>query len=397
MTYPTAIGCGCLLGAGGLSPLHAAQWSLQPSFMWLTDYDSNRLIEPNAPGSEQAVLSADLQLQRSMENMQISLEPHFDVRRFSDSIYGPGDDRSLAGALSWSSERNQLSLNGSIANANTLTTELLETGIINTDTRRCSETASAELDMARTEEHLFFTQVSYLGASYAGPAAGLLPGYRYESGALGERFVLSEHLTLSVSPFGDILHSDRAGGSSHEVGGQVELQYSHSERTTFDVQVGESERVLSVPATGTYVLTPTTRFKPEASVGTNVNATATRKLERSSVSLAYTRSLVPYGNGFLVERQQITASIKHSLTEYLDADLSAFRIDNNDSTVRLGLDRRFYDNVGGGLSWRVSESWTLRSEATTSWAPPINYPHTVHEWRTALTMTWKPIPKIISR
>jgi hypothetical protein len=276
-----------------------------------------------------------------------------------------------------------LSVIGSIANQTTLTTELLETGITDTNARRRTEQASGELDVGRTEEHLFFTQVSYLGTSYSGPPAleELLPGYRYDSAASGERFILSEHLTFSASAFGDILHSDRAGGSSHEAGGQLELKYSHSEQTTFDVQIGESRRVL----TG------------DASFGTNVLATATHNFELSAVSLSYSRSLAPYGNGFLVERQQITASLQRSLTPHLIADLSAIRIDNNESTVRLELDRRFYDNLGGGLTWQLSENWSLRSEATTSWSPPINYDHTVHEWRTALTMTWKPVPNVISR
>jgi hypothetical protein len=383
MTYPTAIGCGCLLGAGATSHVHAAQWLLQPALSWQTDFDDNRGMEPGGQGTEQAVLSADLQLQRSLENLQFSLQPHFDLRRYSDSEWSPGDDRSLAGTFSWNSERSQLTLNGSIANQNTLTTELLETGITDTNARRRTEQAGAELDLGRTEEHLFFVQASYLGTSYSGPLLSeeLLPGYRYDSAASGERFILSEHLTFSASAFGDILHSDRAGDSSHEAGGQVELKYSHSEQTTFDVQVGESRRVL----TGA------------ASLGTNVSATATHNFELSSVSLGYTRSLVPYGNGFLVERQQITASLQRPLTPDLTADLSVIRVDNNESTVRLGLDRRFYDNLGGGLTWRLSENWSLRSEATTSWAPPINSDHTVHEWRTALTMTWKPVPNVISR
>lgn len=383
MAYPTAIGCGCLLGAGGMSHLHAAQWSVQPSLSWQVDYDSNRSLSPGLPGSEEAVLSADLQLQRSLENMQLTLEPHFDVRRYSDAIWGPGDDRSVTGAFSWGNERTKLTLNGSFANQNTLTTELIETGIVDTNTRRRASAASAELDMARTEEHLFFTQVSYLASSYSGPlyVELLLPGYRYESVAAGERFTLSEHLTLSTSVFGDNLHSDRAGGSSHEAGGQAELTYAHSERTSFDVLVGESRRVLS----------------GSASTGTNVVASATHNFELGSISLGYSRSLVPYGNGFLVERQQINASLKRSLSSYLDADLTVLRVDNNEATVRLGVDRRFYDNVIGGLNWRIGEAWTLRTEVAASWSPPINYNHTLHDWRAGLNMTWKPTQKVISR
>jgi len=356
---------------------------MQPIFSWAADFDSNRNLTPGADSSEQAVLSADLQLQRSMENMAVMLEPKFDVRRFSDSEWGPGDDRSLAGSFDWQRERSSLNLKASIANQNTLSTELQETGIINTDTRRRTTQASTELDLLRTEEHLFFTQVAYLGSSYSGPAyiEYELPGYRYESAALGERFILSEHYTLSVSAFGDILQSNRFGGSSHEAGAQVDLTYTHSEKYNLDVAVGESKRSLA----------------GDTSNGTNINAVGTRNFERSSVSLGYSRSLVPYGNGFLVERQQITAAARYSLTAYLDADVSLIRITNNSQTVRLGLDRRFYDNAGGGLNWKVSETWTLRTEASSSWTPPIGSQHTLHEWRAALIMTWRPLPKVVSR
>jgi hypothetical protein len=370
---------------------------MQPLFSWEADYDTNRSLQPDNQGSEQAVLSADVQLKRSLENMQLMLEPHFDLRRFSDSVWGPGDDRSLAGAFSWSGERSQLSVNASIANQNTLTTELLETGLVNTNTRRRLENASLELDTARTEEHLFFMQASYLGSTYSGPALveGLLPGYRYESAALGERFTLSEHLTLAVSAFGDILHSDRAGGSSHEIGGQVDIKYTRSERYNFDLQVGESRRVLSQATGVDDVGNPV--FSGSASLGTNVSASANRNFELSSFSFNYTRNLVPYGNGFLVQRQSVTATARRSLSPYLDADLGITRIENNDSTVHLRLDRRYYDNVSAGLNWKLSESWTLRSYGSTSWAPPIGSLHTVHEWRAGLTMTWKPTESVLFR
>jgi hypothetical protein len=398
MTYPTAIGCGCLLGAGGASHVLAAQWSLQPILSWTLDYDSSRFLAPNGSGSEQAVLSADVLLQRSIENMQLTLEPHFDLRRFSDSGYGPGDDRNVTGTFAHSSERTQLSLTASLANQSTLTTELLQTGIISANTRRRTETASAELDLARTEEHLFFTQLSYLGSSYSGSAyvEEVLPGYRYESAAVGERFVLSEHLTLSPSAFGDILHSDRAGGSSHEEGLQVDFKYAHSERTSFDLQLGESRRYLSTVVGNPTSLAAAT-FATSASNGTNVSASATRNFELSSLSFSYSRSLVPYGNGFLVQRQQITATARRSLTPAVDTDFSVTRIQNNDSTVRLGLDRRYYNNGVAGLNWRVGETWTLRSEVSTSWTPPIGSSAVVHEWRAALTMTWKPNPQVMSR
>lgn len=384
MAYPTAIGCGCLLGAGGAPHVHAAEWSIAPVFNWSADYDSNRgLAAPSDQGSEEAILSADVRLQRSLETLQMMLEPHFDVRRYSDSVWGPGDDRSLATSLIWTGERTTLSLNGLIANQTTLTTELTETGIANADTRRRTTQANGELDFSKTEKHLLFVQASYSGASYSGPVIVELelPGYRYPSLSAGERFIFSEHLTLSASAFGDYLLSDRRGNSSHEAGIQAELNYAHSEYTTFDISVGESKRTLA----------------GDRGNGTNVSASATRKLWLGSVALSYTRSLMPYGTGILVERQQATASATRPLTPYLTADVALVRIQNDRSTVRLGFDRPYYDNAITGLTWQLSETWSVRSQISGSWSRAIPSGGAVHEWRAALSTTWTPHPSSISR
>jgi hypothetical protein len=403
MAYPTAIGCGCLLGAGGAAHLHAAEWSMQPLLSWSADFDDDRNLEPGTAGSEQAILSADVRLQRAMESLQLSLEPHVDVRRYSDSIYGPGNDRSLAAGLAWLGERIQVNFNASIANQNTLTTELLETGIIDTNTRRRLETANGEVDLSWTEKRVLFTQLSYLGSAYSGNlvAEEQLPGYRYASAASGERFILSEHYTFSVSAFGDLLHSERAGDSSHEYGLQAEINYAHSEHTSYDLQVGESRRSL---AGATYFVTLPGQpgviqlnVPGSTGTGTNISASFNHNFELSTVQLNYNRSLVPYGNGLLVQRQQATATARHSLSEYLDVDFTILRIQNSAATVRAGVDRRFYENALAGLNWKVGETWTLRSEAGTSWSPPIGSDTTVHEWRAALTMTWKPNPTAMSR
>jgi hypothetical protein len=376
---------------------------MQPLLSWSADFDDDRNLEPGTAGSEQAILSADVRLQRAIENLQLSLEPHVDIRRYSDSIYGPGNDRSLAAGLAWLGERIQVNFNASIADQNTLTTELLETGITDTNTRRRLETANGELDLSWTEKRVLFTQLSYLGSAYSGnlQAEEQLPGYRYVSAAAGERFILSEHYTLSVSAFGDLLHSERAGDSSHEYGLQAEINYAHSEHTSYDLQVGESRRSL---AGATYFVTEPGQpgviqltVPGSTGTGTNISASFIHNFELSVVQLNYNRSLVPYGNGLLVQRQQATAVARRSLSQYIDVDFTVLRIQNSAATVRAGVDRRFYENALAGLNWKIGETWTLRSEAGTSWSPPIGSDTTVHEWRAALTMTWKPNPTAMSR
>ena len=394
MAYPTAIGCGCLLGAGGLSHVLAAEWSVQPILSMESDYDSDRNLQVGTGGSEAATLYTDLRLQRSVESMQILLEPRFDVRRYSASIWGPGNDRSLTGNFTWASERTKVSLMGFIGNQTTLTTEPTETGIINGSIRRRSSQASGEWDWSHSELHQSFVQATYTGAAYSGGQPQLLalelPGYHFSSGAIGERFFPAEKWTLSVSAFGDALSSTRPGSSSHEEGGQVEANYRYTERMAFDVSIGESKRSLA-GQTGT---------------GTDASVSVTETLERGSAALAYVRSLVPYGIGYLVQRQQFTASLVRPVAPTLDWNLTVLRIQNNASTVRLGLDRPSYLNTQVGLNWHIGESWSLLPTAGTSWSRPITPPvlaqtgfrePTVFEWRAALTLVWQPLPAARSR
>lgn len=380
MAYPTAIGCGCLLGAGA-SHLRAAEWSIQPSFSWSTDYDSDRNLMVAGQGSESAVLYADLQLKRTLENTELLLESKIDARRYSDSFWGSGDDRSLFASVSRTGERTHLDLTASVANQTTLTTELLGTGILQGNTHQRLVQAGGSWSWAQTQRGSYFAQLAYSDVSYTGQSNFALPGYRYPSASLGERFNLSERLTLSVSAFGDALSSDRAGNSSHEAGGQVAFNYSSSERTVLDASIGESKRSLAgVQGYGT--------------VGA---FSITHKLSLGTVAASYTRSLVPYGTGFLVQRQAINASAMRSLRPYLDADVSVSRIQNNQSAAALGLDRLRFDTAGVGLNWQLGETWTLRSQLTASRSQPIRSTQTVHQWAAALIMTWKPRASAFSR
>jgi hypothetical protein len=391
MAYSTAIGCGCLLGAGGASHLWAAEWTAQPSVSWMTDYDSNRALNVDSEGSESAVIYGDLKLERSSESTQIVIEPKYDLRRYSDSVYGPGSDRSLNASLVWTGERNSLNLSASIANQTTLTTELLESGIIDGSIQQRLEQFNAQWSWSRTELHQFFVQAGYMDVDYPGsplvpegpdgPFVSELPGYKYSNGALGEHFFLTPLTTLTVSAVGDALDSPLRGDSSHEEGGQVELSTSFSERLAVDASVGETRRSLA----------------GQTSNGTNASVLITRSFERGSATLTYTRSLVPYGTGILVERQQVSAGLTRPLTEYLDANINLIRVQNNESTVRLGIDRPFYNNAMVGLAWKMGESWTVAPAVTASWTQAIGSNLPVHEWRGALTVTWKPLASTRSR
>jgi len=348
------------------------------------DYDSNRRLSSDARGTGSAILSTDLRFKRALEDSEISLEPRYTFRRYTDSTLGNGDDRGITASLAESRERSSLQVTASYLDQSTLTAELLETGIVTGDTHRRQTQAGGTWSWSQTERRQLITQLSYIDVSYYGQGRAVLPGYRYPSGSVGERFFVCENGSITVSGFGSELSSDARGGSSHEYGLQAQLIYFLSERTHFDGSIGESARLLA----------------GQSSHGTDATISLTRDMSRGNLALTYTRSLVPYGIGYLVERQQATASGVYQLTPYLNISVSLIRIQNNEAAVRLGLDRRSINNILTGLNWHPMETWSfgLQVSGIRTQTPvllpdrTLNYP-TVNEWRTVATLTWTPLPR----
>jgi hypothetical protein len=376
IAYPAALG-GCVLGAGA-SPLWAAEWSITPVYSSSVDYDNNRALQVGGKGSSAAVLAVDMKFKRALEDVEFTIEPRYALRRYTQVALGNGDDRTVNAGINWVRERSTLNLSASYWDQSTLVTELLETGLISGNTHRRMGQAGASWNWNQTERRTMLAQLSYADVSYHGQNEHLLPGYRYASGSLGERFFFSERGSFTLSAFGSRLQSDTRGNSSHELGLQAQVIYQFSERTHLDASVGESARVLA----------------NQSSHGTDASVSLTHSLLLGNLSLGYTRSLVPYGFGFLVERQQFTAAITHPLTAYLDSNLAYLRIQNNETAVLLRLDRRSYDSVSGGFNWHPAETWAVAAQA--EWLrtqlPEKNGP-TMTAWRCAVTVTWAPLPK----
>jgi hypothetical protein len=365
----------------------AAEWSITPIYSASMDFDSNRLLVPNGRSTGSATLAADLRFERAMEDSQLTLEPSYTLRRFTDQRLGNGDDRSIGAGWSQLGERLRWSASGSYSDQSTLTTELLETGIVNVDTHRRQSQAAVNWDWSQTELRHFVAQMSYTETSYYGPVRILLPGFRYSSGMVGERFSPTEKSSVTVSVFGDEL-SSRGGLSNHEYGLQAELVYAFNERTRFDGSVGASSRVLN----GT------------SSYGTNESLTLTHDMTRNNLTLSYLRSLTPYGIGYLVERQQSAVQDAFHLTPFVDANFALTRVDNNKNTVLLGLDRRNVTSISTGLTWRPTETFSVawqvslvRAPATQPVSDHLLDTETLHDWRTALRASWAPFPISVSR
>jgi hypothetical protein len=375
IVYPAALGS-CALGAG-IAPVRAAEWSIAPVYGSSVDYDSNRRLLIEGKGSEAATVSADLKFKWALENLTLTLEPRYALRRFTDAALGNGDDRSVNAELNWVRERSSLDLTASYWNQSTLTSELLETGIVSADTHRRATQAGMSWNWSQTERRALIAQMNYLDVSYYGLAAAQLPGYRYPSGSLGERFFFTERGSFTVSAFGSSLESSTQGNSSREAGLQAQIIYQFSEKTNLDASLGESRRNLA----------------HQSSFGTNASVLLTHSLFLGNLAFSYTRSLVPYGFGFLVEQQQYSAALTRPLTPYLDSTVSILRIQNNETALLLNLDRRNYNSLSASLRWHPAETWSLgaRLEAIRTQTPGVAGEE-VKGFRSYFSVTWTPFP-----
>ncbi len=376
IAYPAALGS-CVLGAS-TSALRAAEWSITPSYSSSVDYDSNRRLAAEGKGSEATVLAIDLKFKRALEDLELTLEPRYALRRFSDASLGNGDDRTIAAGALWSGERTVTNLTASYFDQSTLTTEQLETGLVDANTHRRQSQAGASWNWNQTERRALVAQFNYLDVSYYGSASRLLPGYRYPTGSLGEQFLFNERGSLTLSAFGSKLRSDTQGNSSRETGLQAEIVYSISERTRIDGSLGKSTRVLA----------------GQSSRGTDAALSLDHSLVSGKLNVGYKRSLVPYGFGFLVEQQQFTFNLTRPLSAYWDGTVSFYRIQNNETAVLLGLDRRDYSDLSGGMSWHPAETWSVGAVVERSWTQTAErFAKPVNRWRSSVSITWSPFPK----
>jgi hypothetical protein len=375
--YPAALGSCALMARSGLAD--AAEWSVSPVYSSSVDYDRDRRLVNNGTGSEAAFVTADLTFKRTVEDLTLTFEPRYTWRRYSDSSLGNGDDRSANIGLNWSLERSLLSASASYRDQTTLVSELLETGLVSADTHRRQALAGLSWMFNQTERRATVAQINYSDVSYYGQGASVLSGYKYTSGSVGERFQFSERGGFTLSVYGSELQSATQGNSSHEYGVQGEFTYAVSEVMSADISLGESRRLLS----------------GESSRGTVASILLNRSLYcgLGRISAAYTRSLVPYGFGFLVDQQKYDLIFVRPLTTYVDTTLEFVRVQNNETAVLLRLDRPNYNDLSVGLRWHLAEHWTLGWRVDGIRTQEIGVTdRNFNSWRTTATLTWAPLP-----
>jgi hypothetical protein len=376
----TAVGCSCALGGGSL-PLAAAEWSIQPLFTFTADQDSNQTFSADSQPSHGATLLADFKFTHSLETTDIFLEPKITFYRYSEATLGNGTDEVLTAGLTHTGELFGLTLNALAEDVSTVTSDVLESAIVEGQTYRHVLQAGGTWTWNQRERWQLVVQGSDADVSYTGQQAPQLPGYRYPSGSVGERYLFSDRTSVTLSAFITKLLSDTPQNSSRQDGARIEYNYSLSELTSVDAWVDLSNRTVG----------------NVTNHGTDESISLSHTLQRGSFAVSYLHALVPLGTGYLVEQQQATASALRNLSLYLDGDVSLEYLKNGETAVLLGLARQRYESAAAGLTWRTSEHWSVRAQLSAGRCALPFSDQMVSEWRAQVSLTWKPQALITSR
>ncbi len=392
-----ALGIGCL--AGGTPAAHAAQWSFAPQASIWVDNDSNRYLGIDAANSQSVSVNPSAVFQWSSDTSQLSLTPWLMWQQISDSAYANVHSESLNGQYNWTGELGQLALQGGVSDYSTLASEIPDTGLVAAGLNRRAKQGSLSFTHLQSERRSLILQLSWLDTGYYGPNSGLvnlLSGYKYATVSVGEQFNLTPQTSLTPTLFDNQVITPIATGDSRESGLRLYFAHSFTERISLKAFAGASQQSSQEVVRSDGPAGIQQAVQTASRIGALGGFTLSLATLRGHLDLDYVNSLQPYSGGVVAQRQTLTLSGVHSISEKVDLRVSAARIQNNHSAVALGIDRAFYDTATFGADWHFAETWRLHSEVAVTHTDALAFttPQPVTEWRVALALSWIPLPSV---
>lgn len=348
----------------------------------LLDYNSNLLLVPSGEqASAGTTVSVDATMKRVTESTEMDLHPHLELQRFFSEPALNADNGSVQGSYAAQAERSSVSASGSYEKASTLTTELSETGIVDTSTRRETTTAGLTLGHDLSERQHLDLQGSYTDVIYPGGEQVGLVGYRYPSGTLTYTFGVAERTSLAAGVVVDELKAPLTGYEAHDQAIRLTLKHAFSTRLNVSAVAGGTNTTVAGVTQHGYVW--------------DLHATYNSLLTQWDVD--YSQSLQPSGRGYLVRRDAGNLTVARNLAPRLYATLTVQDIRNSEVAGGPFLDVPRYFAGDAGFDWHASEHVVVSVTAgLAELEEPVSY-QMARGWHAAVNTRWTPMPWRVSR
>jgi len=358
----------------------AADWSWQPAVEWRVDHQSNRLLSATREDSGEAGwLSLDAGVQRNTENLQLSLQPHFELQRFANNRSLDAEDSALQLGGRWSREYSQLSASAEVSRESTFTTELAETGIVDVNTRRELRNANLDWRQYLTSQATLDIQGGFMDVDYPNGLNAGLVGYRYPNTSLQLTRQFSSYTSFNVAVFGGWLDAPQALTTSRDVGVQAGATYALSSALNLELSAGLSDTRRSNP------------FETRSDRSQIWSAKLSRTFELGQWNFSLKRDITPDGRGVLARRDELAGGISREFAPRFTSSFTLHAIRNAEHAVRFfAADDYRYLSAETGLDRNLAQDWVLGIHLGATGAQRQSGDTNVHGWYTVLVLRWAP-------
>ncbi len=394
-----------------------AEWSLVPKFETRGQYNDNiRLTTAPHSAVWSARLGPSLQMRYATEITSFKANPKVEYLRYFWEGGDEGNEESFVNYFlpfsgSYMTETDRFSLNAAFNRDNAFTTELQESGIVTDFIPRNTQTAVLGWDHGMTERLTWQASYQFFNVIYEdGQDSGLFD-FQTHTGSLGPQYDWTENTQLSStlwyshSRFQDIgFRTQSAGvdlGVSHNLfetltvtataGGRYVHTTSRFDRCTNRINQGVISCDSNLPQ---FLVDREKVTEKDSNFVWLVSLSVEQRWERSRISIGYSRSLNPNGNGALLETDRVNLHIGHEYSELITLSLDGFLI-FNDTVENSGRSSRVTDTrywrVSPSLTWRATENWIVNLSYRYSNLKNLDNstkPATSHAVNLGVTYTW---------
>jgi len=332
------------------SPLNAAEWTLDIQADPTFGYDDNVFLEEDEQGSFKYSIAPTLVLGREIENSSSFLSLGYSIERFSSISTLDAENPFLRFDTSYSLERLQLGLSASYVEDNARNDAEENTGDFSSDATSRSRTLAPSLSYQLTEIDTLTSNFNYSERKYSttGENDDGFEDNETKSVTIGWNRQFTERFTGGLNTTVANYQTDGLTFSTDDDSYNVStyLGYQLSEVWLVDANVGF--RRLSTERTAN-----TGMVTKDNSTGSTFDVSTTYDKELDSVSLRYTKALLPTSDGDVNDQERISVTWAHELSEVLTASIAASYQESESASDETDDEKRQNINFSPSLRWQV--------------------------------------------
>ena len=362
--------------------LLAAEWQVTPAAFVGSSYaDNPRLLAHGGDASAGAAGELSGVFKRLTDRSELSLRPRLYSSRYDDDRSLDSDNKFLIAGYRWLSERSEWSMELSLTRDTTLTSELGETGLVQSNRPHEASQFSVSPKIMFTERVSGGLQMAVLDSRYIDAERTGLVDYRYSSYSLFSTYALSEaNSSLTVTAQGGELSVDGPWGAVTR-DGSLRLGWSFRPRQLWSANLSAGPAVVSAES--------------GSDTGMVFDADIKREAERWSMSAAIGRSQSPTGRGVLTRRDRVSAQLHRMITEDVSTTLGVQWIRNEDLNPqsRGATYHVDYGRLELAGRWRVASEWSVMLQLAANTQDYQSAPERAEGYRALMSIVWNGQPQ----